>query len=138
MDADRGSRLRADYRRRVAATTFLHSQTERHPTDVAGRHGARLAVASERPRGKTWDESTIKALRGGDRLTARFMRQDFFDFNPQMTVMIAGNTQPSFRGGDEAIRSLVVLIPFSVTIPAGRRDRTLPDKLAAEGPAVLR
>ncbi|WP_272010882.1 phage/plasmid primase, P4 family [Roseovarius sp. ZX-A-9] len=127
-----------DYGRRVAATTFLHSQTERHPTDVAGLHGARLAIASELPRGKTWDESTIKDLTGGDRLTARFMRQDFFDFNPQMTLMIAGNTQPSFRGVDEAIRSRVVLIPFSVTIPAERRDRNLPDKLAAEGPAILR
>lgn len=130
--------LWGDYGRRVAATTFLHSQTERHPTDVAGLHGARLAVASELPRGKTWDEATIKDLTGGDRLTARFMRQDYFDFDPQLTLMIAGNTQTSFRGVDEAIRSRVVLVPFSVTIPAERRDRSLPDKLRAEGPAILR
>lgn len=127
-----------DYGRRVAATTFLHSKTERHPTDVAGLHGARLAIASELPRGKTWDEATIKDLTGGDRLTARFMRQDYFDFDPQLTLMIAGNTQPSFRGVDEAIRSRVVLVPFSVTIPPERRDRSLPDKLKAEGPAILR
>lgn len=127
-----------DYGRRVAATTFLNSQTERHPTDIAGLHGARLAIASELPRGKTWDEATIKDLTGGDRLTARFMRQDYFDFDPQLTLMIAGNTQPSFRGVDEAIRSRVVLVPFMVTIPAERRDRKLPDRLAAESPAILR
>ncbi|WP_193140972.1 phage/plasmid primase, P4 family [Meridianimarinicoccus sp. MJW13] len=126
------------YGRRVAATTFLNAQTERHPTDIAGLHGARLAIASELPRGKTWDEATIKDLTGGDRMTARFMRQDFFDFDPQMTLMIAGNTQPSFRGVDEAIRSRVVLVPFAVTIPAERRDRGLPDKLRAESPAILR
>lgn len=122
----------------MAATTFLNSQTERHPTDIAGLHGARLAVASELPRGKTWDEATIKDLTGGDRMTARFMRQDFFDFDPQLTLMIAGNTQPSFRGVDEAIRSRVVLVPFSVTIPPERRDRSLPDRLRAEAPAILR
>lgn len=127
-----------DYGRRVAATTFLNSQTERHPTDIAGLHGARLAIASELPRGKTWDEAVIKDLTGGDRMTARFMRQDFFDFDPQMTLMIAGNTQPSFRGVDEAIRSRVVLVPFSVTIAPVKRDRSLPEKLKREAPAILR
>lgn len=122
----------------MAATTFLKAQTERHPTDIAGLHGARLAIASELPRGKTWDEAVIKDLTGGDRITARFMRQDFFDFDPQMTLMIAGNTQPSFRGVDEAIRNRVVLVPFSVTIPPERRDRALPDKLRQECPAILR
>lgn len=128
----------ADYARRVPAATFLHSNTERHPTDIAGLHGARLAVASELPKGKTWDESTIKDLTGGDRLTARRMRQDFFDFDPQLTLMIAGNNMPSFRGVDEAIRSRVVLVPFTVTIPPERRDTGLPDKLKAEAPAILR
>lgn len=127
-----------DYGRRVAATTFLNSQTERHPTDIAGLHGARLAIASELPRGKTWDEAVIKDLTGGDRMTARFMRQDFFDFDPQMTLMIAGNTQPSFKGVDEAIRSRVVLVPFAVTIPPERRDGSLPNRLKAEHPAILR
>ncbi len=126
-----------DYGRRVAATTFLHSQTERHPTDIASLQGARLAIASELPRGKTWDEATIKDLTGGDRLTARYMRQDFFEFTPQLTLMIAGNTQPSFRGVDEAIRSRVVLVPFCVTISPEKRDNALPDKLRAEAPAIL-
>ena len=67
--------LWGDYGRRVAATTFLNAQTERHPTDIAGLQGARLAIASELPRGKTWDEAVIKDLTGGDRMTARFMRQ---------------------------------------------------------------
>lgn len=62
----------------------------------------------------------------------------FLDFEPQLTLMIAGNTQPSFRGVDEAIRSRVVLVPFTVTIPLERRDRALPKKLKEEGPAILR
>jgi putative DNA primase/helicase len=71
-------------------------------------------------------------------MTARFMRQDFFDFDPQLTLMVAGNTQPSFQGIDEAIRARVVLVPFTVTIPADRRDQRLPAKLKDEAPAILR
>lgn len=126
------------YARRVPANSFLSSQGERHPTDIAGLAGARLAVASELPKGRSWDEAVIKDLTGGDRMTARFMRQDFFDFDPQLTLMIAGNTQPSFRGVDEAIRARVVLVPFAVSIPAERRDIRLQAKLLAEGPAILR
>lgn len=127
-----------DYARRAAATTFLHSTAERHPTDIAGLDGARLVVGSELPKGKTWDESVIKDLTGGDKMTARFMRGDFFDFDPQLTLMIAGNNMPSFRGVDEAIRARVVLVPFTVTIHASQRDKGLPDKLKAEAPAILR
>ena len=127
-----------DYARKAPAETFLNSHVERHSTDVAGLKGARLVMGSELPRGKTWDESVIKDLTGGDKLSARFMRQDFFDFVPQLTLMIAGNTQPSFRGVDEAIRSRVVMVPFTVTIPPEKRDTALQDKLKAEGPAILR
>lgn len=126
-----------DYARRAHAATFLNTNGEKHPTDLAGLQGARLVVASEIPKGKTWDESTIKDLTGGDTITARFMRGDFFDFDPQLSLFIAGNNMPSFKGVDEAIRARVVLIPFTVTIPAENRDLHLEDKLMAEGPMIL-
>jgi P4 family phage/plasmid primase-like protien len=127
----------ADYARRAHASTFLNSTGEKHPTDIAGLRGARLVVASELPRGRTWDESILKDLTGGDRMTARFMRGDFFDFTPEMTIMLAANTQPSFRGIDEAIRARVVLVPFLVTIPPERRDPHLADKLMQEAGEIL-
>jgi P4 family phage/plasmid primase-like protien len=126
-----------DYARRAHAATFLNTNGEKHPTDLAGLQGARLVVASEIPKGKTWDESTIKDLTGGDTITARFMRGDFFDFEPQLSLFIAGNNMPSFRGVDEAIRARVMLIPFTVTFPAEKRDLHLEDKLWAEGPMIL-
>lgn len=128
----------ADYARAAPAATFLSSQTERHPTDIAGLQGARLVIGSELPAGKTWDEAIIKSLTGGDTMTARYMRGDFFDFQPQLTLMIAGNSQPSFRGVDEAIRSRVVLVPFANIVPPEKRDLDLGEKLKAEAPAILR
>ncbi|MCC6001900.1 MAG: hypothetical protein JJU19_13720 [Pararhodobacter sp.] len=70
-------------------------------------------------------------------MAGRFMRQDYFTFTPQLTLMIAGNNQPSFRGVDEAIRARVALVPFTVTIPPEKRDKALPDKLKAEAPQIL-
>tara|TARA_B100002003_G_scaffold193510_1_gene183021 strand:- start:3745 stop:6135 length:2391 start_codon:yes stop_codon:yes gene_type:complete len=128
----------SDYSKRAPAQTFLDSSGERHPTDLAGLMGARLVGGSELPPGKAWNESVIKDLTGGDVITARFMRQDFFEYKPQFTLFIAGNHQPSFRGIDEAIRARVVLVPFTQTIPAEERDPELPEKLKAEWPAILR
>jgi hypothetical protein len=95
-------------------------------------------TAQETPPGRTWDEAKIKALTGGDPITARFMRQDFFTYEPQFTLVIAGNTKPSLRGVGEAIRRRFFLIPFNVIIPAAERDKGLAEKLKAEWPAILR
>jgi putative DNA primase/helicase len=118
--------------------TFIASQAERHPTDLAGLRGARLVTAQETEPGRRWAESKIKMLTGGDRISARFMRQDFFEFTPQFKLLIAGNHKPGLRGVDEAIRRRLHLIPFSVTVPAPQRDPDLPEKLKLERPGVLR
>ena len=69
-----------DYCRTAPIETFTASTSERHPTDLAGLRGARLVSAVETEEGRRWAESKIKALTGGDKISARFMRQDFFEF----------------------------------------------------------
>ncbi len=108
-----------DYHKTASIETFTASNTDRHPTDLAGLRGARLVTAIETEEGRRWAESRIKTLTGGDRVSARFMRQDFFEFTPQFKLVIAGNHKPSLRSVDEAIRRRFHLIPFAVTIPAG-------------------
>lgn len=117
---------------------FLASNVERHPTEIAKLRGARLVVAHETQRGRRWDESKIKTLTGGDRLTGRFMRGDFFDFKPTHKFLIAGNHKPRFRTVDEAIRRRFLLVPFTVCIPKQKRDPGLAEKLKPEWPAILR
>jgi putative DNA primase/helicase len=57
-------------------------------------------------------------------VSARFMRQDFFEYRPAFKLVIAGNHKPSLRSVDEAIRRRFHLIPFALTIPAAERDWT--------------
>jgi putative DNA primase/helicase len=127
-----------DYATVAAMSTFLDSNTEHHPTDLAKLRGVRLAVAQETEQGRHWDEAKIKTLTGGDTITAHFMRQDFFDFVPQFKLFICGNHKPQLRNVDEAMRRRLLLVPFTVQIPPAEQDKDLPDKLRAEWPAILR
>lgn len=99
--------------------------------------GARLVTATETEEGRRWAESRIKALTGGDKISARFMRQDFFEFVPAFKLLIAGNHKPGLRSVDEAIRRRLHLIPFSVTIPQAERDHRLAERLRDEWPGIL-
>jgi putative DNA primase/helicase len=95
-------------------------------------------VANETQQGRSWDEAKIKTLTGGDKLTGRYMRGDFFDFTPSHKLMIVGNHKPRLRNVDDAIRRRFLLVPFTVSIPPHERDPLLTDKLKAEWPAILR
>lgn len=117
--------------------TFSASDFDRHPTELAMLRGARLVVANETEEGRKFSESRIKWLTGGDVISARFMRQDFFSFKPAFKLVIVGNHAPGFTNVDEAIRRRVHLIPFGVTIPTWERDPDLPEKLKAEWPGIL-
>ena len=76
------SAILADYAAVAPMESFIASNAERHPTDLAGLRGARLVTSQETEEGRRWAESKIKALTGGDPISARFMRQDFFTYHP--------------------------------------------------------
>jgi putative DNA primase/helicase len=132
------SKIWGKYSWHAPADLFLASQSQQHPTGLAGLRSARLVVGSEIPKGKTWDEAKLKDLTGGDRLSARYMHGNFFTFDPQLTLMIAGNDKPKLAGVDTAIRSRMVLVPFNVRIPDIEIDPSLQEKLMSEAPAILR
>ena len=121
-----------DYAVTAPMGTFVESPTDRHPTELAHLRGARLVVAHETERGRRWAENKIKALTGGERITARFMRGDFFEYTPQFKLVVVGNHKPALSTVDEAMRRRIHLIPFTVTIPEGERDHHLAEKLRAE------
>lgn len=127
-----------DYAMNAPMDTFMETRSERHPTDLAGLRGARLVTSIEVANGKRWAEAKIKSLTGGDKISARFMRQDFFTYVPQFKLLVAGNNKPSLRDIDEAMRRRLHLVPFTVTIAAEKRDQKLPERLLRERDGILR
>jgi putative DNA primase/helicase len=126
-----------DYAANAPMDTFMETRTDRHPTDMAGLRGARFVAAIETEQGRRWAESKVKNLTGGDKISARFMRQDFFEFFPQFKLVVAGNHKPAIRNIDEAMKRRLHLIPFTITVPPERRDKHLQQKLLAERDGIL-
>ena len=125
------------YATRIAPTTLLNKRFSEHSTEIAKLAGARLVLGSELPTGEIWNDQKLKELTGGDTLTGRFMRQDFFDFKPQFTLIIAGNHIPQMKHVGEAERRRFIIIPFNFNIPSEKRDTKLGEKLKEEAGQIL-
>lgn len=124
-----------DYATVAAMETFTASKFDRHPTDLAMVSGARLVSASETEEGRAWAESRTKQLTGGDKISARYMRQDFFQFVPQFKLVIVGNHAPVLQNVDDATRRRFNIIPF--THKPVKPDPELEEKLKAEAGQIL-
>ena len=127
--------LMGDYCVNVEAETLTESRFDRHTTELARLDGARLARVSEVKAGRRWEEKRIIQLTGGDKITARYMRQDNFEFTPQFKLTIVGNSRPGFANMDSAIERRLIIVPFDKK--PEHPDPSLSDKLKAEGPAIL-
>jgi len=120
-----------------AAPDLLIAKRGNHPTEVADLFGMRFVASIEVEDGRRLAESLVKTLTGGDRVRARRMRQDFWEFAPTHKVFMAVNHKPQVKGNDTAIWRRIRLIRFTETIPPAEQDKGLPEKLRAELPGVL-
>jgi putative DNA primase/helicase len=107
-----------------------------HPTELAKLVGARLVTAQETEANRNWAAARIKLITGGDPIDARFMRQDFFTYEPQFKLLLSGNHKPHLRHVDPAMKARLHLVPFAAYFGQGRRnlDKQL---IADEGPSIL-
>ncbi|MBB3455210.1 putative DNA primase/helicase [Rhizobium sp. BK313] len=130
------SAIASDYFTEAPIETFLASAHDRHPTELAMLEGARLVSATETDQGRTWNEQRLKALTGGDTISARFMRGDFFSFKPQFSLTFQGNHMPELKAVGDAMCRRLILVPM-LHKPA-RANLSLADNLVAEWPGILR
>lgn len=107
------------------------------PNDIASLKGARFVTASESNQNVTLDEALIKQLTGGDKITARFLHKEFFEFTPTFKIFIATNHKPNIRGTDTGIWRRIRMIPFDLKITDENDDRTLDKKLKKELPGIF-
>ena len=126
-----------DYGTLAPVSLLTSKQVEQHPCDLNTLRGRRIALFAETPQGQRWDESRVKALTGGDTITARGMRENYSTFSPTAKFAIAGNYRLRTNDLSEGFRRRFEEMPFEVTIPEERRDPKLAEKLRAELPGVL-
>lgn len=121
-----------------AQTIMVKSQMSGANSDIARLNGARFVSASESGDGVRLDEGLIKQLTGGDRVTARFLHENEFEFDPQFKLWLCTNHKPIIRGTDEGIWRRLAIVPFNVYIPDNKVDPHLKAKLKREIKGILK
>ena len=129
--------LAGDYGMFTPPETLIAKRHEGIPNDLARLKGRRFVAAVETEEGKHLAEARIKQMTGGDTISARYMRGEWFDFKPEFKCFLATNHKPAIRGTDHAIWRRIRLVPFTVTIPKDKQDGHLAEKLLDELPFVL-
>lgn len=124
-----------DYAKTMPMESLMARDGDRHPADIAMLLGARIAVANETTEGKRWDDARIKTLTGGDTVTARFMRENYFQFVPTFKLCVLGNHAPSLGVVDDAMRRRLLVVPFDNK--PKKPDHGLRDALREEASAIL-
>ncbi|RFU00644.1 DNA primase [Staphylococcus haemolyticus] len=113
------------------------NQSDASP-EIAKLDGARLVTTTEPNEGERFDEGLLKQLTGGDRVSARKLYENEFEFTPQFKLWMATNHKPYVRGRDDGIWRRFVIIPFDKQIPINEIDRELTNKLKRELPAIMK
>ena len=139
--------LGTDYSMTANRELLMEKKGERHPTELAGLFGKRLVVSIETDDGHQLAEGLVKQLTGRDRIRARGMKENFWEFEPTHKVLLATNHKPRIKGTDHAIWRRIALLPFLVKFwsedkgesgpPELKADGKLGEKLKAELPGVL-
>lgn len=125
------------YAMQAVPELVMARSSEAHPTERADLFGRRLVACVETEQGRRLAESLVKQLTGGERVRARRMREDFWEFDPTHKLFLVTNHKPTILGDDKGIWRRVKLLPFTVTIPDAKKDPALPEKLKAELPGIL-
>jgi P4 family phage/plasmid primase-like protien len=144
--------LGSDYARVAPPELLMATRGDRHPAERAMLYGLRLVVAAETSEGGRLNEALVKAVTGGDKITARGMKENFWSFSPTHKIILCTNHAPQIRGTDEGVWRRVKSTPFPVRfwdpdVPPRpgevrseglKQDKNLKPKLVEERAGVLR
>jgi putative DNA primase/helicase len=129
--------LGPDYGLKIPPGLLVERFGQQHPTELASLYGKRFVVDIESAEGARLNETLVKNLTGGDMITARRMREDFWSFDPTFKIVLSTNNKPAIKETTNAIWRRIKLVPFLVSIPLAEQDKKFPSKLRTELSGIL-
>jgi putative DNA primase/helicase len=129
--------LMGDYSQHAATETILLKKGGGIPNDLARMKGARFVTCSEAEAEHKLAENLIKQMTGDDLISARFLHQEWFEFEPEYKLFLGTNNRPIIKGDEHAIWRRIRLVPFNVIIPEEEKDLHLLEKLKNEMSGIL-
>jgi putative DNA primase/helicase len=110
-------------------TWLVQSSTGGNRGDLVRLMGARLVSSVEVRKGARFDEAILKAITGGDSITAAAKYEAELSFYASFALWLAANDAPTIRDDDEGAWSRVRRVPFVHPLPKDRQDPTMRAKL---------
>jgi putative DNA primase/helicase len=130
-----------NYATTIAPEIFMVSKNRDEVRGLAGLRGKRLVLSSESEEGQRLSASIVKRLASTDRIRARELYKEEFDFEPSHTLIMFTNHLPKISGIDHGIWRRIHAIPFDARFD-GEGVKPHPNYgallLRDEGSAVLR
>jgi putative DNA primase/helicase len=129
-------RVLGDFAYSAPIRVVMRSKQSEIPNEIAALARKRFVVVSETADGQRLDESRVKMLTGNDRIPARALYREWFEFEPEYKLVLYTNFRPRVDGSDGAVWDRIRLVPFTVSFEHGE-DKNLGAKLASEAEGVL-
>ena len=127
-----------DYGQTASPDLFVNKKGESHPTGVARLCGARFVASTEiEGDDKRLAEQLLKQITGGERMVARRMREDFWEFTPVLKLFLSANNIPQIEGDDHGTWRRIIPVPFNEQFEGERQDKELPERLLQNLTGVL-
>lgn len=133
-----------DYGVAVDISTFIESKFGRQAgaatPDLSRLKGKRIAISTEIGEHDKLNEKFLNGISGGDTITARNLRADFFDFAATFTVWLFGNNKVrvSDNSKDTGVGDRLKYIHMTYQIPEDLADPSIPERLYhEEGSGIL-
>lgn len=139
------SQVLGDYAATAQLSVFSEQNRSSIPNDLARLADKRFVSVSEAQSRVYLDEKIIKQITGStDKIVARFLHREFFEFQPVAKVFIATNQLPLVKEGDKPFWERVKVIPFSKSFyrearqKAWRKEgfRTFEEQFVPEYPGI--
>jgi len=129
--------LLGDYAANAEPSSFMRNSNQSIRNDLARLAGVRMALTSELGQGDILDAALVKRLSGADKITARFLHKEHFEFEPEFTLFMLSNHEPVINGADEGLARRILIVPFENVVPADNVDPHLAVKLRTEGSGIM-
>jgi len=131
------TKLMGDYAITAPAEMLMCKDRNGPNNDIARLCGSRLVLANETRSDQRFDDLTIKTLVSTERIAARFLYSELFEFWPSFKIWIRGNHKPLITDESNGAWRRIRLVPFENNLSEDKVDSNLESKLLAEKEGIL-
>jgi putative DNA primase/helicase len=131
--------LLGDYASATTTASVMAGKQNAIPNDIARLRGKRFIIIPETEENERLNSALVKALSAGDKVTARYLFGEFFDFYFSGKLWIATNHKPAITDHSKGFWDRLKIIPFSQDIPKDKviKSDDLMAQLLAEAAGIL-